>query len=105
MLTQQSFIKRELQEEDVVLILSVLWLRGEHIRCTPTTRLAFHSAVLLAAIGGFRPASLMDLPYSNVKLYWHRHPKTPSKTSLTAAITINHVKQRRHQIEQHQRSS
>lgn len=105
MLTHQSFVKRELQDEDIVQMLSVLWLRGEHIPCTSRTRLAFHSALLLAAIGGFRPGSVMNVPYKDVQFYWHRHPKTPNSTSLTAAITIYHVKQKRHEIKQDQRAS
>lgn len=105
MLTEQSFTKKELPEEDVVLMLSVLWLRGEHIRCTPKSQLAFHSAILLAAIGGFRPASVMNLTYDHVEFFWHRNPEKPSETSLTATIKVDHVKQLKHKIKQDQRSS
>ncbi|KAJ3480548.1 hypothetical protein NLG97_g8046 [Lecanicillium saksenae] len=100
--THQTFTKRDLSEEDVLLILSVLWLRGEHIPCIAATRLAFHSAVLLGGIGGFRPASVMNLPYSNVEFALLRDS---GRTGIMATITIDHVKQRSYQVQRHQRSS
>lgn len=99
---KQSFEKRETSSEDVIILLDVLWTRAADIKCTPDVRVAFHSAVLLAAIGGWRPACLLNIKYKDVQLGWVRHL---NKTHLVADITIHQNKQNENRIERTQRST
>ncbi|KAK3332649.1 hypothetical protein B0T19DRAFT_398396 [Cercophora scortea] len=64
---QQSFDKIATTSDDVVLVLRTLWEQAQHIQCDARTRIAFHSTILLASIGGFRPGVLTNFPYENVK--------------------------------------
>jgi len=77
---------------DILLGLEKLWTEGEHINANPTIRHAFHGALLLSGIGGWRPKSVTMVHYRDVQLYWVRHPKEPSRTVTVARVTIHHVK-------------
>ncbi|KAK3377649.1 hypothetical protein B0H63DRAFT_221614 [Podospora didyma] len=90
----QMFVKQATRAEDVIVLLGGLWGRPQDIPCDPRTRLAFHSLVLLATIGGFRPDTLVNLPYSQVQLVLVRDPNYPQKTRLVATFTIHQNKQR-----------
>ncbi|KAL7905985.1 hypothetical protein GGI35DRAFT_126509 [Trichoderma velutinum] len=99
---KQSFEKRETSPEDIIALLDVLWTRAKDIDCTPDVRVAFHSAILLAAIGGWRPACLLNIKYKDVELGWSRHL---NRTHLVATITIHQNKQNENRIERTQRST
>lgn len=60
---------------DILLGLEKLWTEGEHINASPTVRHAFHGALLLSGVGGWRPKSVTMVHYRNVQLYWVKHPK------------------------------
>ncbi|KAF1729487.1 hypothetical protein CRV24_010496 [Beauveria bassiana] len=100
----QGFEKRELSDEDIVLILHTVWSRAEHIQCTPDVRLAFHAAVIIIGIGGFRSASVLGMKYKDVSFAWTRDIANPLKTNLVATITIHHVKLRKYKVQRDQRS-
>lgn len=102
---KQSFVKRELVDEDIVLILYILWSRAAHIHCTPTVRLAFHTAVIISGIGGFRSASVLGMKYRQVEFEWTRDKVNPQKKNLTANITIHHVKQQENKVQRDQKST
>ncbi|KAI1382567.1 uncharacterized protein F4822DRAFT_150553 [Hypoxylon trugodes] len=91
---RQTFEKKEMTPEDIMVLLGTLWKEARHIPCTPQTRIAFHGAVLVAGIGGFRPGEVMNLTYGQVAFEVVRDPLNPSKRRLVAAITIVHNKQR-----------
>lgn len=55
-------LKQEATAQDITLFLNTLWTRAPDIPLTPNTRLAFHAFILLAALGGFRPGSILNLP-------------------------------------------
>lgn len=99
----QSFKKRETTADDTLLILKTLWGSGHHIVCSPSARVAFHCAILLQGIGGWRQQSVIRLKYRDVELSWQRDPVDPTKTWPIATITIHHVKQKKHVIRRNQR--
>ncbi|KAH7123438.1 hypothetical protein B0J13DRAFT_612184 [Dactylonectria estremocensis] len=88
----QSFEKKEATEEDVMLILTTLWTRPQDIPCSPKVRAAFHAAVLLGAIGGWRPASLVQVKYRDVEIGWLRDPDDLKTYHPTAKVMVYHVK-------------
>ncbi|KAI0965360.1 hypothetical protein F4678DRAFT_485319 [Xylaria arbuscula] len=66
------------------------------------TCVAFHTAVLIAAIGGFRPGVFMWLKYKQVRFKLLQDPRDPSKRQLVATIQIRHNKQKNHIIQHSQ---
>ncbi|KAI0976370.1 hypothetical protein F4678DRAFT_416827 [Xylaria arbuscula] len=99
---KQSFEKKEMTPDDVMVLLSTLWAQARHIPCTPQIRIAFHTAVLIAAIGGFRPGVLMALKYKHVQFELLQDPKDPSQRRLVASIEIEHNKQETKSIQHSQ---
>lgn len=90
---EQTFEKVPATAEDITLYLDVLWRRAMDVRCSPKTRIAFHAVLLLSSIGGFRPGTLMQMPFSQVQLAVVRDPLDKSKTQLVATFTIYQNKQ------------
>lgn len=88
----QSFEKKEATEQDVMLMLTTLWTRPQDIPCSPEVRAAFHTAVQLGAIGGWRPASLVQVKYRDVEIGWLRDPDDPTTYHPTAKVMVYHVK-------------
>jgi len=93
---KQSFEKREATVEDILLILNVLWRRPHDIPCTPDERHAFHAAVIMAGLG-FRPGSVINMRYEQVKLYVAPNPATGS-IGPYADVTIYHQKQETNKV-------
>lgn len=91
---EQAFEKVETTAEDVLVVLETLWRRSSDIDTKARSRVAFHSIVLTGAIGGFRPGTLMNLPYRQVRLAIVRNKYSPTQTSLVATITIVQNKRR-----------
>ncbi|KAF6821138.1 hypothetical protein CPLU01_12565 [Colletotrichum plurivorum] len=89
----QTFKKVPATAEDITLYLDTLWRRAEDIPCSPSIRIAFHAVMLLSAVGGFRPGTLMELPYRQIQLVVVRDPLEKTKTRLVANITIFQNKQ------------
>ncbi|KAK8142879.1 hypothetical protein G3M48_008066 [Beauveria asiatica] len=50
----QGFEKRELSDEDIVLILHTLWSRAEHIQCTPDAQILHHLRPVQASVSAYR---------------------------------------------------
>lgn len=101
---EQSFEKSEMTAEDVIFCLNTVWTMAKDIPCRPSMRLAFHCATLLGGIGGWRPGSLVNIPYEDIKLAWVRDQRDPSKTWPVIYTTIHHVKQKKNRIQRDQRS-
>ncbi|KAI1382568.1 uncharacterized protein F4822DRAFT_441804 [Hypoxylon trugodes] len=99
---QQTFEKKEMTPEDVMMLLGTLWKQARHIPSTARTRQAFHGAVLAAAIGGFRPGEVMNLTYRQVAFELVRDPLDSSKRRLVVSITIRHNKQQENVIQRSQ---
>lgn len=93
---KQTFVKKEATTTDVLVILRTLWRRACDIPCTASDRVAFHSVILASAIGGFRPETLMSMPYRQVSLAVVRDPVHRQKTKLVATITVHHNKRNEH---------
>ncbi|KAI0399797.1 hypothetical protein F4802DRAFT_587765 [Xylaria palmicola] len=89
---EQSYKKTEMTANDVMVLLVTLWTQARHIPCEPLTRVSFHTAVLMAAIGGFRPGELLPLKYNQVRFELVQDPKDPSQTRLVVSIQIRHSK-------------
>ncbi|KAI5917700.1 hypothetical protein F4810DRAFT_716169 [Camillea tinctor] len=100
---EQTFTKKEMTPEDVMLLLRTLWSRAIDIPCRPTDRAGFHSAVLMLSVGGFRPGTTLKMPYRDVKFVLVRDPKDRSKVKLVANITIHQNKQRAKVIRENQK--
>lgn len=82
-------MKREATSDDVLLVLSTLWKRSSDIKIMPRTRVAFHGALLLAAIRGFRISVVAEVVYQQVKLALVRVHGT---ARLVATITLQQNK-------------
>ncbi|KAH6889973.1 hypothetical protein B0T10DRAFT_548470 [Thelonectria olida] len=87
----QSFVKREATAEDVILLLTTLWERAVDITSSPEKRIAFHTTLVLGALGGWRPQSLMQIDYEDVEIGWLRDGSS-NRFLPTAKIMIYHVK-------------
>ena len=87
-------MKREATDQDVVLFLSTLWGSAHVIPCEPDSRLAMHTAVLMEAIGGFRPREILGMPYRDVELAVVRDPESRDRTRLVATFTVKRNKRR-----------
>ncbi|OAG09319.1 uncharacterized protein CC84DRAFT_1171913 [Paraphaeosphaeria sporulosa] len=62
--TTLTFEKIEATAEDVIVLLKTLWQRANDIPYQPSTRVSFHGILLLAAIGGFRRATITSIKIS-----------------------------------------
>lgn len=91
LLREQSFVK-EATCEDIMMILRTMWSRASDIACQPRLRVAFHSLVILGSLG-FRPGTIMNLPYNQVRLFLFRS-EDHTETGLYAEIAIHHNKQK-----------
>ncbi|KAF5018840.1 hypothetical protein F66182_9169 [Fusarium sp. NRRL 66182] len=100
---EQSFEKVETTTEDLLLLLHTLWNREVDITCSAEHRVAFHSAVILLGVGGWRSMSILNLKYEDVEIARVKDPET-GKTDLVATIAIHHVKQRANQARRDQRN-
>jgi hypothetical protein len=89
---EQLFPKREATAEDVILFLHTLWMRPDAIPCSPQIRFAVHMAVVLGSIGGWRPASLVQVLYRHVEFGWARDPSDKTQWFVTCKFEIYHVK-------------
>ncbi|KAI0190543.1 hypothetical protein F4808DRAFT_465646 [Astrocystis sublimbata] len=58
--TDPTYQKIAMKGTDVGVTLHTLWSRADDIPYNPDTRVSFHAIILLAAIGGFRPAVARD---------------------------------------------
>ncbi|KAK8130829.1 hypothetical protein PG984_007267 [Apiospora sp. TS-2023a] len=90
---EQTFVKKEMTAEDVILHLHTLWYRASDIPCSPSDRVAYHTAVLVLACGGFRSGTTLQMPYRDVEFVLVRDPQDRSQAKLVAYITINQNKQ------------
>ncbi|KAI6082452.1 hypothetical protein F4821DRAFT_247161 [Hypoxylon rubiginosum] len=90
--TVPTYQKTEMTSTDVGVALDTLWLRANDIPCKPITRVSFHAMVLLAAIGGFRPGTLVNLTYSQFQVAVLRHPDNPARTTIVITISIRRNK-------------
>lgn len=101
---EQSFEKVETTTEDLLLLLHTLWNRAVDVICSAEHRVAFHSAIILLGVGGWRSKSILDMTYEDVEIARVRDPKNPGKPALVATITIHHVKQRANVARRDQRN-
>jgi hypothetical protein len=100
----QLFTKREVMTEDVIRILDTLWTRASHIPCEPSARLAFTTALLFGAIGGWRPGSVLQLKYKHIEFGLQRSHVDTKILRPIARITIEHNKQKKGKIQRDQSS-
>ena len=71
---------------------SWLWTRAEDIPAPPRVRLVFHTTVLMAAFGGFRPGTLMKLKCKDFELSLICDPDDPVHYKLVVTPTVNRNK-------------
>jgi len=95
LITEQIFEKQQTTPEDIALFLDTLWTRSADIHLTASTRIAFHTYMLVAGIGGFRNGSILNLPYKQVRFALVREPDRPSHSKLVAHILIVQNKRRK----------
>lgn len=98
---EQTFEKRQATTEDITLILSTLWKRAKDIRFSPRLRVAFHSALLLCAMAGFRMGVVQGLKYKQVQMAFARQNDS-EKLHLVATITLEQNKRRKNKNEKTQ---
>lgn len=102
---EQQFEKKEATDEDIMIILNVLWQRADCIHAEPSVRHAFHCVVLLLGIGGFRPGVVLGskasdgLKYGDVDLMLVRDG---SAAKLVVTIAIKHNKRETNAVYENQ---
>lgn len=74
-----------------MLVINMIWKRPRDIPCDQRLRVAFHSTVLIGALGGFRPGVIECLKYEDVEVAMIRGPEGPV---LVATTKLTHNKQR-----------
>ncbi|CAJ2503213.1 Uu.00g106070.m01.CDS01 [Anthostomella pinea] len=84
---KQSFEKKEMTPEDIMVLLGTFWTQARHIPCLPQTRVTFHCAILIAGIDGFRPGEVMNLKYRQVAFELVRDPRDPLKQRFSFCVT------------------
>lgn len=89
---EQQFVKTEATADDVLMVLSTLWKCSSTIRFMPRTRVAFHCAVLLCAIGGFRMNVVMGLKYRQLELAFVR---MNGAVRLVGTVTLRQNKRKK----------
>ncbi|KAI1382904.1 uncharacterized protein F4822DRAFT_440681 [Hypoxylon trugodes] len=92
---EQTFVKQAATAQDIALFLDTLWIRASDIPLTASTRIAFHTYMLVAGIGGFRNASILGLPYKHIRFALVRDLDDPASTKLIAHILIIQNKRRK----------
>ncbi|KAK8035693.1 hypothetical protein PG991_001766 [Apiospora marii] len=90
--TDTSYLKVAMTSVDVDVVLKSLWSRADIIRCKPETRVSFHSVILLAAIGGFRRGTLLDLKFNQFDVAVVRDPANPTRTKIVMTVFIKRNK-------------
>lgn len=78
----QQFIKRECNDEDVLLLIKTVWTYPIDVSTSPRTRVTFHALLIILSLGGFRPGCLMGIPYQNI---------TIAAAARVAAGSIGHL--------------
>jgi hypothetical protein len=86
-----------------MLLLKILWLRAADILCRPGNRAAFHSAVLVLALGGFRFGITLGMPYRDTQFLLVRNKKNRTKAQLVVTITIYQNKQKINVLRENQK--
>ncbi|TGJ78353.1 hypothetical protein E0Z10_g10409 [Xylaria hypoxylon] len=90
--TNPTYQKIAITGTDVGVTLQTLWSRANDIPCNPETRVSFHAIILLAAIGGFRPGTLLNLTYSQFHVTVVRDPTNSARTQIVVTINIKRNK-------------
>lgn len=88
--------------DNIAVLLNILWTRAEDITCTNEKRVAFHTALLLMGIGGWRPSVVMPLKYSQVEVGVMRDPYNPNQKIVVAHITLYQNKKKANIIYENQ---
>ncbi|KAJ5011151.1 hypothetical protein K4K57_006155 [Colletotrichum sp. SAR 10_99] len=91
---EQTFVKREATDEDILRVLSGLWERADDIPCAPAARVSFDWTLNLLGVTGFRISEVINIPYNQVELGMVRNPSDPTRTALVATIHLEHRKQK-----------
>ncbi|KAI0804888.1 hypothetical protein GGR55DRAFT_304735 [Xylaria sp. FL0064] len=90
--TNPTYQKIAMTSTDVGVKLQTLWSRANDIPCNPETRVSFHAIILLAAIGGFRPGTLLHLTYSQFHVAVVRDPTNSARTQIVVTVNIKRNK-------------
>lgn len=85
-----------------MLLLDILWTRAVDLNITASYHAAFHYALLLLSVGGWRPKSILQIQYQDIEFGWARDPGDPELTHLVATIRINQVKKNPNQVQRNQ---
>ncbi|RYP53495.1 hypothetical protein DL768_001532 [Monosporascus sp. mg162] len=86
-------------DRDVFDARAWLWVNlhdiqdARHIGCIPRTRLAFHNAITVMALGGFHPNEVLNMACDQVRLELVQDPQNRSRIALAAHVVIQHSKQ------------
>ncbi|KAJ3573686.1 hypothetical protein NPX13_g4609 [Xylaria arbuscula] len=90
--TNPTYQKIAMTSTDIGVKLQTLWSRANDIPCNPETRVSFHAIILLAAIGGFRPGTLLHLTYSQFHVAVVRDPTNSARTQIVVTVNIKRNK-------------
>ncbi|KAI3326529.1 hypothetical protein HD806DRAFT_410130 [Xylariaceae sp. AK1471] len=90
--TNPAYQKIAMTGTDVGVALQTLWSRANDIPCNPETRVSFHAIIVLAAIGGFRPGTLLNLTFSQFQVAVVRNPTNSARTQIVVSINIERNK-------------
>lgn len=87
-LKSSDYKKVEMTPADLLLFLRTLWVRGDHIPCTPLVRVSFNGVITTLGIGGFRRNMVLGMKFAQVQLAVIRDPERHTRPRLAVTITV-----------------
>ncbi|KAI1322660.1 hypothetical protein F5Y16DRAFT_30440 [Xylariaceae sp. FL0255] len=100
---KQLFVKREATPEDITLFIDTIWTQSHHLSMTSSTRLAFHTYLLITGLAGYRNGSVLNMPYRQVRFALVRDPSNPeSPRVLVAYVLVYHNKRKEDRLQRNQ---
>ncbi|KAG8162722.1 hypothetical protein KVR01_007200 [Diaporthe batatas] len=87
----QTFEKKEATPDDIMMVINTIWNNPRDIDRDERLRVAFHSTILIGALGGFRPGAIECLKYKDIDV---EMMNTSNGRALTAKTKVNQNKLR-----------
>jgi hypothetical protein len=86
--TEQTFVTQATTSQDIAVFLDTLWSRSGDIPLTPSMRTAFHTYVLTVGLGGWRNATVLNMPWKQIRFALVRDSDNSARTKLIAHVLI-----------------
>jgi len=81
--------------EDIVVVLTALWLKPQYLKFRPRTRLAIHAMILIMGIVGCRPGSLAEIMYQDVDVSLVKDLADGKTVYPVVTVSVKHKKRQK----------